>query len=544
MRGAESAAAVSQGVVRSASIMSVAVALSRVSGLVREMVMSRLFGSTMPVDAFRIGFQIPNLTRDLFAEGALSSAFVPAFTETLQNKGKAEAARLANLVSTTLILVVGLICALGAIYSSQLVDLASPGFRQTPGKAELAGQLTRIMFPFLLLVALAAQAMGILNSLRQFAVPALSSTCFNIGSVVVGLVLGPWLGPSLGISAIEGMAWGVLAGGAMQLGFQMPALWRAGFRFQPAIDFRDPALRRILVLMGPAILGNAATQINVLVNSNIASTIHDAVRGADGPVSWLNYAFRFMQLPLGLFGVAIASATLPAISRSAAAENWEEFRRTLSRSLGLVFLLTIPSSVGLVLVGRAMIGAVYQGGKFDTYDTQQTGMALSCFAMGLAGYAALKVLSPAFYALKDARTPMMVSLGSVVVNYGLARTMVDVFGMGHAGLAISTSGIALFSSVTLFLLMRRRMNGLYGRLLWSSLSKAVLAALGMAVVVWWIGSWTAHWPFVAQLAVAIPAGAVAFYLAARLLGVEELAMATDAVAGPLKRRLPFLRGKV
>jgi putative peptidoglycan lipid II flippase len=251
-----------------------------------------------------------------------------------------------------------------------------------------------------------------------------------------------------------------------------------------------------------------------------------------------------MQLPLGLFGVAIASATLPAISRSAAAENWEEFRRTLSRSLGLVFLLTIPSSVGLVLVGRAMIGAVYQGGKFDAYDTQQTGMALSCFAIGLAGYAALKVLSPAFYALKDARTPMMVSLGSVVVNYGLARTMVDVFGMGHAGLAISTSGIALFSSVTLFLLMRRRMNGLYGRLLWSSLSKAVMAALGMAVVVWGIGGWTAHWPFVAQLAVAIPAGAAAFYVAARLLGVEELAMATDAMAGPLKRRLPFLRGKV
>ncbi len=506
--------------------------------------MSRLFGSTMPFDAFRIGFQIPNLTRDLFAEGALSSAFVPAFTDSLQNKGREEAARLANLVATTLILVVGVICALGAVYSQQLVNLAAPGFQNTPGKSELAAHLTSIMFPFLLLVALAAQAMGILNALRQFAVPALSSTCFNIGSVIVGLGAGVWLGPRLGITAIEGMAWGVLAGGAMQLGFQAPALIRAGFVFRPTFDFSDPGLRHILIMMGPAILGNAATQINVLVNSNIASELIDPLRGANGSVSWLNYAFRFMQLPLGLFGVAIASATLPAVSRSAAAENWDEFRRTLSRSLGLVFLLTIPSSVGLVLVGRSMIGAVYQGGKFDAYDTQQTGLALSCFAAGLTGYSALKVLSPAFYALRDSRTPMLVSLASVIVNYALARTMVDVFHLGHAGLAVSTSGIALFSSVALFLLMRRRMGGLYGRMLWTSLSKATLASVAMGVVVWLIIGWMEGIAFLAQLGVAVPVGAIVFYFAARALGVEELAMATDAMAGPIKRRLPFLRGKL
>lgn len=499
--------------------------------------MSRMFGSTMPFEAFRIGFQIPNLTRDLFAEGALSSAFVPAFTESLQKKGKEDAARLANLVATALILVVGLLCALGAIFSRQLVQLAAPGFENTPGKAELAAQLTSIMFPFLLLVALAAQAMGILNALKQFAVPALSSTCFNIGSVIFGLMAGVWLGPTFGITSIEGMAWGVLAGGALQLGFQAPALVRAGFVFRPTIDFHDPALRHILIMMGPAILGNAATQINVLVNSNIAS-------GANGSVSWLNYAFRFMQLPLGLFGVAIASATLPAVSRSAAAGNWEEFRRTLSRSLGFVFLLTIPSSVGLVLVGKAMIGAVYQGGKFDANDTEQVSLALSCFAIGLAGYSALKVLSPAFYALKDSRTPMIVSLCSVIVNYALARTMVDVLKLGHAGLAISTSGIALFSSITLFLLMRRKIGGLYGRMLWSSLSKALLASLAMAAVVWPLERWIAWMPFIAQLAIAIPVGAMVFYFAAQALGVEELAMASDAIAGPLKRRLPFLRGNL
>lgn len=524
--------------------MSVAVALSRVSGLVREMMMSRLFGSTMPFDAFRVGFQLPNLTRDLFAEGALSSAFVPVFTEALQKRGKEDAARLANLVATTLILVVGLICALGAIFSADLVHLAVPGFALTPGKAELASRLTRIMFPFLLLVALAAQAMGILNSLKQFAVPALSSTCFNIGSVIVGFLLSIWLGPVFGLAPIEGMAWGVLAGGALQLGFQIPALVKAGFVFKPMIDFSDPGLRRILIMMGPAILGNAATQINVLVNSNVASEIADPVRGLNGSMSWLNYAFRFMQLPLGLFGVAIANATLPAISRSAAVENWDEFRRTVSRSLGLVFLLTIPSSVGLVLVGKAMIGAIYQGGEFNAYDTQQTGLALSCFAIGLAGYSALKVLSPAFYALHDSRTPMVVSMMSVVVNYGLAQLMVKVFKMGHEGLALSTSGIALFSSVTLFLLLRRRMDGLYGRVLWSSLSKACLASLAMAVALWLLHGWVNTMPFLAQLAILIPVGAVVFYVAATALKVEELAMATDAMAGPLKRRLPFLRGKL
>jgi putative peptidoglycan lipid II flippase len=521
--------------------MSFAVALSRVTGLVREMVMSRLFGASMPYDAFRIGFQIPNLTRDLFAEGALSSAFVPVFTDYLQNKSREEAARLANLVATALILFVGVMCLLGAVFSPWLVSLAASGFNQTPGKAELAAHLTSIMFPFLLLVALAAQAMGILNALKQFAVPALSSTFFNIGSVVFGLLLGVGLGDQLGLSAIEGMAWGVIVGGALQLGFQIPALVKAGFRFRPVIDFSDPGLRQILRLMGPAILGSAATQINVLVNSSVASSILDPIRGADGPVSWIGYAFRFMHLPLGLFGVAIASATLPAISRSASAGNFDEFRRTLSRSLGLVFLLTVPSSVGLVLVSKPMIGAVYEGRMFQAYDTEQTAYALSCFCIGLAGYAAIKVLTPAFYALKDSRTPMMVSLASVVVNYGLAVLMVRTLGLGHAGLALSTSGIALFSAVALFLLIRSKVEGLYGRSLWKSLWRVGVASLVMGAVVWVGVGFVGSWPYLLQLLVAIPLGVITFLASARVLRIEELSLALDAFAGPLARRFPLLQ---
>ena len=250
-------------------------------------------------------------------------------------------------MATAIIVIVGLFCLIGMIFAPQLVSLLAPGFAEVPGKFELAVTMTRIMFPFLLLVALAAQAMGVLNACNQFAVPALASTFFNIGSILGGLALGFWAGPFIGIGPIEGMAFGVVLGGVLQIVWQVPSLQRSGFRFRPRWDWSDPGLQRIFRLMGPAILGSAAVQINVMVNTNFASQIQDSLRGPDGPVSWLGYAFRFMQLPLALFGVAIASATLPMISRSAASGNLEEFRGTLSHSLGMIFFLTIPSSVGL-----------------------------------------------------------------------------------------------------------------------------------------------------------------------------------------------------
>jgi putative peptidoglycan lipid II flippase len=299
-----------ESLVRSAGVVSAAIFLSRITGVIREIAMARLFGAGEIYDAFLLGFRIPNLTRDLFAEGALSSAFVPVFTKYLSTKGKAEAAELSNLVATALLVVVSILCVLGMIFSPQLVNLLAPGFAQIPGKFALAVKLTRIMFPFLLLVALAAQAMGILNSCNQFGVPALSSTFFNIGSVGFGLVLGFVAGPQLGLSPIEGMAYGVVVGGAWQLFWQVPSLIRRGFVFRPRFDLSHPGLRNIAHLMGPAIVGNASVQVNVMVNTNFASSITDAAGHVmNGPVSWLGYAFRFMMLPLGLFGVAIGSAT-------------------------------------------------------------------------------------------------------------------------------------------------------------------------------------------------------------------------------------------
>jgi putative peptidoglycan lipid II flippase len=541
----------SEKVFRKAGVTSFAVLLSRLSGLVREGVMSRLFGAGSAYDAFVVGFRIPNLTRDLFAEGALSAAFVPTFVDYLQKRSKEEAAHLANLVATAIILLVGCVCLLGVACSPWLVRLVTSNWADNdPAKYLEAVRLTQIMFPFLLLVALAAQAMGVLNALNQFAVPAFSSTWFNVGSVASGIALGFWAGPLLGLRPIEGMAVGVVIGGALQLVWQMPSLWHSGFRFRPAFDFSHPGLRQIFRLMGPAIIGNASVQVNVLVNTFFATSIYDPVRGLDGPTAWLSYAFRFMQLPLGLFGVAIATATLPAIGRSASSGDVNEFRETLARSLGLTFVLTVPSSVGLMLLGPSIVGAIYEGRRFQAYDTHQTAVALAFYAIGLAGYSAVKVLAPAFYALNDSRTPMWTSLASIAINAGMAWVLVRALGMGHAGLALSTSCVAMFSFLTLFVAMRARIGGVYGRRLRSTVVKVLAGCLLMASCVWVSSTAVTHLlgtrtlARLVDLAVSIPVGVAVIYWACRSMKVEELEMAVRAFGEPLARRLSALNAKL
>jgi putative peptidoglycan lipid II flippase len=519
----------SRGFFRSAGTVSAAVALSRLTGVAREMVMARLFGAGAAYDAFLLGMRIPNLTRNLFAEGALSSAFVPTFTEYLSGRKKEESRELSNVVATALSIAASAVCVAGIAASPFLVRLMAPGYAKIPGKFELAVLLTRVMFPFLLLVSLAAQAMGVLNACDRYGVPALASAFFNIGSVVAGLVLGFTVGRSSDQGLIVCMAVGVLAGGLFQLLWQMPSLYREGFAFRPRLNLRHPGLRRIGRLMAPAVLGNAAVQINLIVNTNLASSLTDpAGRTLNGPVSWLGYAFRFLQLPLGLFGVAIASATLPTLARSAACAWMEEYRAAIARSLGAIFLFTVPSSVGLAVLGESMIGAIYEWGKFSAWDTHQTAVALAWYSGGLAGYSMIKVLAPAFYALDDARTPAMVSLGSIALNLALGLFFVKYAGMGHAGLALSTAFVALAGGVTLFWLLRSRIHGLHGRGLAIRLGKIACASLVMGAVCWMIRQ-AVHEALgsgkiaqFAELAAGIPAGAAVFYATASALGIPEL----------------------
>ncbi|HTX39328.1 MAG TPA: murein biosynthesis integral membrane protein MurJ [Bryobacteraceae bacterium] len=529
---------------RAAGTISAAISLSRFAGMVREVVMARLFGAGEIYDAFLLGMRIPNLARNLFAEGALSSAFVPVFSQYLAARGRKAAAGLSSAAVTALALAVTAVCVAGMVFSPQLVDLLAPGFAAVPGKRELAILLTRIMFPFLALVALAAQAMGVLNACNRFGIPALASTFFNLGSVAFGVGLGFTVGRGTPRGLIICMACGVVLGGVLQLVWQFPSLRREGFLSRPRWDFGHPGLRQIARLMLPALVGNAALQINVMVNTNLASSITGPTgQVMNGPVSWLNYAFRFMQLPLGLFGAAIASAMLPDVSRAAAAGRMQEFRSMLKRALGLMLLVTIPSSAGLVVLGESMIGAIYQGGHFQAYDTHQTAVALAWYSIGLAGYSATKILAPVFYALDDGRTPMLVSGASVALNLVLALALVKGGGMGHAGLALSTSLAALASGAMLFALLSARIPAIGGPALgWSAL-KIGAAAAAMALMCHVSSAWirgalgAGRTACLADVAVSIPLGAAVFYAAARALAVPELEPVSAACYTALRNAL-------
>jgi putative peptidoglycan lipid II flippase len=530
-------------VARNAGIVSLAVMASRVLGLVRDQVFAIFFGAGLYYDAFLTAFRIPNLLRDLFAEGALSAAFVTTFSQVLATKGEAEAIRLSNRVATLMTLVITAISLVAWWHAPAIVHMLAPGFYDVPGKAELTIKLTRIMIPFLLLIALAAQAMGILNARGRFGIPALASAFFNVGSIVGGLLLGFVIGPAIGLGAIEGMAYGTLIGGFLQLAVQWPSLIRTGFSYRPMISISDPGVRQIFRLMGPAIIGTAAVQINVFVNTNFASSIIDPATGvvANGPVSWLSYAFRFMQFPIGVFGVAIATAALPPLSRSSAQTDYNEFRKTLAHSLALVFLLCVPSAVGLAVLGRPIVALIFEHGRFTAFDTVQTGDALAAYSIGLAGYAAVKVLSPAFYALGDARTPMLISLGSIAVNYVMNSLLVGPF--GHVGLAFSTSTVALVNFILLTLFMRRRIGRLEGSRLGPTLARICVASIPMAAVAWLVSEFCGSLPLagialkLVRVSAAITLAAIAFYIACRLLRIEELDEAIEAIAGRFLRVL-------
>lgn len=534
-------------VAKSAGIVSIAIMFSRLLGLVREMVFASFFGAGFINDAYQVAFRIPNVLRDLFAEGALSAAFVKVFTDYQILKTEEEAWKLASLVLNALVVILSVITILGIIFSPQIVNLIADGF--SPEKAALATTLTRIMFPYILFVAMAALAMGVLNTKGNFGVPASSSTVFNITSIFLGLGFAWWLSgggwekpgktgfPSDAAQwAIIGMSIGTLIAGASQFLMQVPSLLKIGFRFSPLLNFTDEGVRKVGRLMAPAIIGTSAVQINVLVNTYFVTDIN-------GGVSWLGYAFRLMQFPIGLFGVAIGMASIPVLSRMASEGKFDDFRNTLSSSLKLVFLLTLPSACGLVVLGEPIIRLIYERGQFDAADTSPTAYALAGYSIGLTGYAAIKILSPAFYALNDAKTPMIIALCSIAVNAlasYLFRDWLAPYNLGHVGVALATSTVALVNFFALTFLMRRRISGLNGKELFASFLKTVFASLVMSAVCYasyhfltnWLGEKTLIVKFV-EAFVPIALGGIVFFIIAKLLRVGEI----DQLVGAIRRKL-------
>jgi putative peptidoglycan lipid II flippase len=460
---------------RSAGLISIATVTSRVLGLVRDRVLAHFFGAGDAMDAYNVAARLPNLVRDLFAEGAMSAAFVPTFTRELTTKGKERAWRLGSQALNALVIVTGIIVVLGIAFAWPLSTFFAGSFIEVPGKLELTASLTRVMFPFLTLVAVAVALMGMLNSLGRFFIPALSPTMFNVAIILSVLAFSP-LASRLGIHPIYTVAVGTILGGLGQILLQVPALRAEGYRHAWRLDPRDPALREILTLMGPATIGVAATQINVTV-----STILATGQGTSA-VSWLNYAFRLMYLPIGLFGVSIATAALPDLSRQAARESLDDFRQTISYGLRMMLMLNVPACVGLVVLASPIVGLILESGAFTETDTIATAGALVYYAPGLLGYSAVKIITPGFYALRDARTPVLVSVAAIATNVVLNIWLVQIF--GYLGLALGTALAALVNAVMLLVLLHRRIGGLDERRLTVAFAKIALASIVMGIAAW------------------------------------------------------------
>ncbi len=521
-----------RSVARNAGTVGAATLLSRVLGLLREQVMAGFFGAGFATDAFIAAFRIPNLMRDLFAEGAMSSSFVPTFTETLAKRGESESWRLGGQVMLTLGLVLFALCAVGWLAAPVLVRAVTPGFASIPGKLELTTQLTRIMLPFLPIVALSAVCMGMLNARGQFAIPALAPTLLNLGMIVFGVGLMP-VCRALGAPPILAMAIGVLIGGLLQFGVQLPPLHKLGFRWRWEWPGRHPGVRRVAWLMLPATIGLAATQVNLLVSTLIASLL------PQGSVSWLSYAFRIMQLPIGVFGVALATVSLPALSRAAVAGDRPALTRTLSATVRLVFVLTVPAAMWLAVMSEPLIALLYEHGHFHAIDTTRSAGALVMYCVGLPAFAAVGVFTRTFYALGDTRTPVQASFVSVAMNLTLNLLFMRPF--GHLGLALATSITSITNLAQLVFYLRRRVGPIEGRRIARTLLRMAgaggLAAGACAVGLWLTGGRWHHGVGLEGVTVllGLALGVAGTWGAMRLLGVEERLVVDELLHSVLQR---------
>lgn len=510
--------------------------LSRILGLVREQVFAFYFGANAATDAFQIAFRIPNLLRDLFAEGAMSSALVPVYTRLKHDEGEEKAWGLVSNVITVLAILLAGISILGILFASPLVSLYASGFKDVPGKHEMAVVMTQILWPFLPLVVLAAVWMGILNARGRYGTPALAPTLFNVVSTLSAFTLCPLVAHLLGWPAIYGWAIGATLGGLAQWVVQVPALRREGFRYRLQVNLQDPALRRMILLMGAGTFGLAATQINILVNSMLASSL------GDGPVSWLNYAFRLMQFPIGVFGIAISTATLTKVSGEVAKGDLAAVEKSLRDALRMVMVLTIPSAVGLAVLGTPIISVIYQHGRFTADDTVATAQALAAYSLGLAAYSAVRVMVPILYSLGKSRSAIYSSGVSVVVNVSLCYALIGP--LSFRGLALAMSFAAIFNALTLLWVLRTELKQIQfsdlSRCFFATLAASSVMAIFVYIFLWLVGltplgpiPLTGAWVkanFLSHLLfllVTLGIGVASYGLMGRLLGLRELQQIQD-----------------
>jgi putative peptidoglycan lipid II flippase len=458
-------------VIKAAGVVGAATLLSRALGYIRDAVIAWYFGAGLNSDAFIAAFRIPNLLRKLLGEGSISNAFVPVLTDYLAKDGKDEAFRLARSALWLFSVILAVVSICGIILSPLIVKIIAPGFIDSPGKASLTVVLTRIMFPYIFFIGLVALCMGILNVFGHFATPALSPVLLNLAMISSVFFLCPHLS-----KPVLGLAIGVMIGGVLQLGFQLPAMVRKGFVFRQKASIFHPGLKKIGRLMPPVIIGGAVYQINVLVGTLLGSFLQE------GRVTVLYFADRLVQFPLGIFAIAAATAVLPSLSRQAASNDDAAFKDTFNYSVRLTLFLTIPSMIGLIILREPIVSLLFQRGEFSVQAARLTVRALLYYAIGLWAFSAVRIVAATFFALKDTRTPVVMATVSILANMVLGIILMKP--LDHGGLALATSIASVLNLGLLVHALRKKLGALGWRHIAQSVARTLGSSAIMGIVVW------------------------------------------------------------
>ncbi len=457
-----------------AGLIGAATFSSRILGLIRDIILARLLGASASADAFFVAYRVPNLLRELLAEGSMSSAFIPVFTEYHTLRTKRETWELASAAFTTLLSIVTLITLIGVVVAPTIVWLLAPGFHDEPTQLEMTTILTQVMFPYLIFISLAALTMGMLNSLRAFAAPALAPVFFNICVIAAALFLAPLLD-----EPVIGVAIGVVVGGLAQFVMQLPSVHKRGFLFQWRFDLGHPGVRRIGWLIVPSLLGTSVTQINITVNTILASYF-------EGGPTYLFYGMRLIQFPLGIFGVALATAILPTLSAQAAKGSMDELRQTVGFGLRMISFIILPAMAGLILLRVPIVHLFFEHGAFTAADTAGTAVALLGYAVGLWAFAGMRIIVAAFYSMQDTKTPAIAAVTAMFINILLALWLMGP--LEYAGLALATALSAMVNITILVSVLTSRLGGIDWWHFGQSFGRALIATIPVVVACLWIAN--------------------------------------------------------
>ena len=493
-------------IARAAGLVMALFILSRLTGLARQIIVGALFGTSPAYDAYVAAFRLPDMLFQLVAGGALVSALLPTYTTVRTREGTARGWQLVSEVATLVIAILIGAAVLIALFARPLVaHILVPEF--SPSQQALTASLLRVLLLSTVIFGASGLSMSVLNAHQHFFLPALAPVLYNVGIIFGAVVLGPRWG-------VHGLAWGVVVGAAMHFGVQIPGLARVGMRFQPALSVRDPAVRNVLRLMGPRVLGLAAVQVNFLVNTILASGL------SAGSLSALDYAFRVMLLPLGIFAQAVATAAFPTFAQQVAEENLAGMRHTLARLVRAILFLTIPAAVGLILLAHPLVVVLFQRQAFDETSTRLTVMALQAYAVGLVGHALVEILARAFYSLYDTRTPVSIGLSAMALNVALNVWWVRVW--GHTGLALANSVATLLEAGALYLILHKRIGGLVSVDAAVSMARQLTAAATMGALLWGLSLALRPWGAFVWLIGGMTGGGLAYVGSTLLLGSDEV----------------------